>query len=194
MDKKAIKKREIIEKSIGVVFEKGYNASGVKDLADAAGIPKGSIYNYFENKEDYLKEALIYYYEVSNKKQFEFLNDKTLMPLDRIRYFFKYMIDSFEEDDLKKGCLLGKITQEVSGSNESIREITEKIQNDIINAITLNIEEAKQKKQFDSMFESKDLAEFMYNSWQGTLIRIKSTRQRETLDNFYRLLNGVLLK
>ncbi|MGL5767741.1 MAG: TetR/AcrR family transcriptional regulator [Sarcina sp.] len=194
MDKKLIKKREIIEKSIGVIFEKGYNGAGVKDLADAAGIPKGSIYNYFENKEDYLKEALIYYYEVCNRKQFEFLKDQSLKPVERIKAFYKYMIDSFTDEDLKRGCLLGKITQEVSGCNEGIRTVTEEIQNNIIAKLVENIKEAKEKKELSLDINSEELAEFIYNSWQGTLIRIKCTRQRESLNNFYRILNGVLLK
>lgn len=194
MDKKLVKKREIIEKSIGVIFEKGYNGAGVKDLADAAGIPKGSIYNYFENKEDYLKEALIYYYEVCNRKQFEFLEDQSLEPVDRIKAFYKYMIESFSDDDLKRGCLLGKITQEVSGCNEGIKAVTENIQNNIINKISKNIKEAQDKGKLSLNIDGQDLAEFIYDSWQGTLIRIKCTRQRESLQNFYKILEEVLLK
>ncbi|MGL4655078.1 MAG: TetR/AcrR family transcriptional regulator [Sarcina sp.] len=189
-----IKKREIIEKSIGVIFEKGYNGSGVKDLADAAGIPKGSIYNYFENKEDYLKEALIYYYEVSNEGRLQILSDQSLSSVERISKFFEAMIDALEYDDFKRGCLLGKITQEVSGVNESIRKITEEIQNNIIEKIANNIKEAKNQSLIGSTMNEFELAEFIYNSWQGTLIRIKSTRDKKTLDIFYKMLNGVLLK
>jgi TetR/AcrR family transcriptional regulator, transcriptional repressor for nem operon len=78
IDKKTMKKNEIIRKSIHVIFEKGYNGTGVKDLTDAAGIPKGSLYNYFENKEDYLKEALNLYYNEMSQKQFSILSDKNL--------------------------------------------------------------------------------------------------------------------
>ena len=194
MDKKTIKKREIIEKSINVIFEKGYNGAGVKDLANAAGIPKGSIYNYFENKEDYLKEVLKYYYAKSETEQFLILEDKSLMPLDRIRGFFNFMINGFEENDFSKGCFIGKITQEVSGSNEAIRELTEEIQNEIMKKIAKNIKEAKDNNQLNQAVNEDVLAEFIYDSWQGALIRIKATRKRETLDNFYSVLDGVLLK
>lgn len=194
MDKKTIRKREIIEKSIGVIFEKGYNGAGVKDLADAAGIPKGSIYNYFENKEDYLREALIYYYESGADKQFKILNDKNLEATQRIKDFYEYLINSLEDDDFKRGCLLGKITQEVSGVNDLIRELTEEIQNKIIKQIADNLEEAKTKGNINFEDSSVELAEFIYDSWQGTLIRLKATRKRSTLNNFYKILDGVLLK
>lgn len=194
MDKKIIKKREIIEKSIGVIFEKGYNGAGVKDLAQAAGIPKGSIYNYFENKEDYLKEALIYYAEIEHNEQFKFLLDKKLEPLDRIREFYNFMINSFGDDEFKKGCLVGKITQEVSGINDSIKCVTEEIQNNVINMILDNLKEAKEKGALSIGVNELELAEFIYDSWQGTLIRLKSTRNKKTLNSFYKILNEVLLK
>ena len=194
MDKKSIKKREIIEKSIGVIFEKGYNGAGVKDLADAAGIPKGSIYNYFENKQDYLETILIYYYEKSNEEQFKILEDKSLEPLNRIKEFFSFMINGLDEEDFKKGCLLGKITQEVSGVNDEIRKITEELQDKIIDKIAINIKEAKVLKAIEANVNEYVLAEGIYNTWQGTLIRLKSTRKKETLNNFYRVLNEVLLK
>jgi TetR/AcrR family transcriptional regulator, transcriptional repressor for nem operon len=33
------------------LVERGFNAVGVQDITDAAGVPKGSFYNHFESKE-----------------------------------------------------------------------------------------------------------------------------------------------
>ena len=194
MDKRLIKKQEIIRKSIGIMFEKGYHGTGVKDLADAAGIPKGSIYNYFENKEDYLKEALIYYYEVMSKEQFEILEDKSLKAVDRISSFYGFMIKNFNESNFSMGCFIGKVTQEVSGTSELIRETTSILHNDIINKLVKNLKEAKVDNDIKSSMDEFILAEFIFDSWQGTLLRLKASRNKQTLDNFYRVLNEVLLK
>jgi len=195
MDKKTLKKHEIIKKSIGVMFEHGYHGTGVKDLTDAAGIPKGSLYNYFENKEDYVKEALNYYYQEMSKPQFDRLTDSTLMPTERIKQFYSMMIDDMIlENDFCKGCFVGKITQEMSGVNDAIQEVTDHMNHDIIEKIKLNLEEAIEIGEMSSEKDPKALAEFIFNSWHGTLQGIKASRDKKTLENFYNVLVEVLLK
>jgi TetR/AcrR family transcriptional regulator, transcriptional repressor for nem operon len=36
----------------------GYNACGVREIVDAAGVPKGSLYNYFQAKELLARQIL----------------------------------------------------------------------------------------------------------------------------------------
>lgn len=195
MDKKTIKKQEIIKKSIHVMFKNGYNGTGVKDLADAAGIPKGSLYNYFENKEDYAKEALYFYYNEMSKVQFDVLADKNLKPLDRIKNFYGTMIKDFEdESNCKLGCFVGNLTQEMGGVSELLREVTDEIHSDIVRKIKSCLEEAVEKGDLVKGKNIDLFAEFIVSSWQGTLLRIKASKNKEILDTFYKVLVEVLLK
>jgi AcrR family transcriptional regulator len=43
---------EIIDAAIGVFIEKGYAATRLDDVAKRAGIAKGTLYLYFDTKED----------------------------------------------------------------------------------------------------------------------------------------------
>ncbi|QVK16916.1 TetR/AcrR family transcriptional regulator [Mycoplasmatota bacterium] len=194
MDKREQKKNEILEKSINVMYEKGYNGTSVKDLTDAACIPKGSLYNYFENKEDYAKEALTYYYSSMSKEQFDILDNKNLDPLERIKKFYKKMILDVNTDEmLCKGCFVGKIAQEMSGVNDSIQEVISKIEDEIIGKLSKNIYEAQKQNMMHTTTSSQKLAEFIFNSWHGTLIRAKVTRNVKSLEDFYDLLVITLL-
>ena len=76
MDKKQVKKNEILKKSIEVMYLKGYNGTSVQDITDAAGIPKGSFYNYFKNKEHYAVDALRYYFLGGADHPFEIFKNK----------------------------------------------------------------------------------------------------------------------
>jgi len=195
MDKKTLKKREIIEKSFGAMFSYGYHGTSVKDLADAAGIPKGSLYNYFENKEDYVKEALNYYYQETSKPQFDTLVDRSLKPLERIRQFYAMMIKNMGDHDvLFKGCFVGNVTQEMCGINDGIQEVIELIHQSIVDKIKMNLEEAIGIGELSVDKNPEVLAEFIHSSWHGTLLRVKSSRDKKTLDNFYNVLIEVLLK
>ncbi|WP_028551554.1 TetR/AcrR family transcriptional regulator [Paenibacillus sp. UNC451MF] len=47
-----LKKQQIIHTAMGVFKEKGYFAASMKDIAEACGMAKGSIYKIFPSKED----------------------------------------------------------------------------------------------------------------------------------------------
>lgn len=52
------RRRQIIEAALAVFAEKGFNAAKVSDVAARAGVSQGTIYLYFEGKEQLLVQAL----------------------------------------------------------------------------------------------------------------------------------------
>ena len=65
IDKQA-KKQEILKIAMKVFAQKGVANTKMADVADAAGIGKGTIYEYFKSKEDILHEAFNYFVEHLN--------------------------------------------------------------------------------------------------------------------------------
>ena len=53
--RKAARPQEILEAAMGVFAAKGYAGTRMEDIAREAGVTKGTIYLYFENKETVLK-------------------------------------------------------------------------------------------------------------------------------------------
>ena len=53
---KAAKRQEILEAAIAVFLEKGYHGAKMADIAVAAGMGKGTLYEYFPTKEALPKE------------------------------------------------------------------------------------------------------------------------------------------
>ena len=52
-------KKDLILRTALIVFaQEGYHASSVNKIADKANISKGLIYNYFESKEDLLRNII----------------------------------------------------------------------------------------------------------------------------------------
>lgn len=194
MDKKLIKKNEILKNSIDVMLLKGYNGTSVKDITDAARIPKGSFYNYFKDKEHYAVDALYYYFYETSKEKFEILEDKSIKPLERIKNFYKYMIIEFEGSCFKLGCFVGNITQEMGDISTIISEATDNIHKEIVKRIHTCLMEACELKKLNSEVDIKKLANFIVSSWQGALLRMKASKNREDLDDFYEVLVEVLLK
>jgi AcrR family transcriptional regulator len=48
------RKNQILDGAISLFAEKGYHRTTTKDIADAADVSEGTIYNYFDRKEDLL--------------------------------------------------------------------------------------------------------------------------------------------
>ena len=48
----------LFEAALDVFSKQGYRATRLEEVAEAAGVSKGTIYHYFQNKEDLLSQAL----------------------------------------------------------------------------------------------------------------------------------------
>lgn len=192
MDKKEIKKQEIIRNSFHLMHLHGYNGTSVKDITDAAGIPKGSFYNYFDGKENYAKEAI--YYFADHEEYIEILDDQNKQPLERIATLFEKKIADFETGGFKCGCFVGNLTQEMGDISEVIAEATEDFHQELTKKIYHCLKEAKESSDFNSELEIKTIANFIVNSWQGVLLRMKSQHSREPLDDFMEVLENIILK
>ncbi len=57
------RRRQILEAALAVFTRKGFNAAKVSDVAAQAGVSQGTIYWYFDSKEDLLQEALLFFFE-----------------------------------------------------------------------------------------------------------------------------------
>jgi TetR/AcrR family transcriptional repressor of nem operon len=45
-------REEILTAGLATLHGRGFNATSVQDITEAAGVPKGSFYNHFASKED----------------------------------------------------------------------------------------------------------------------------------------------
>lgn len=194
MKNKTERKNEIIRASINLMYLKGYNGTSVKDITDAAGIPKGSFYNYFKDKEQYAIDALVFYQSDMGSEKMLLLTDKNLKPLDRIKEFFIYGIKNARENELKYGCFMGNLTQEMGDISEAISKTSAKLNNQIVQKIYKNLLEAYENKELKKDIDLNMLASFIISAWQGTLLRMKMDADETVLDNFYTMLTEDLLK
>jgi len=52
---------EIIRKGAQLIHSQGYKATGLQQILDVAGIPKGSFYFYFKSKDDFGAAVIDYF-------------------------------------------------------------------------------------------------------------------------------------
>src|SRR3954470_14093464 len=57
-DEDSVKRRQIVDAARSVFLSQGYDAASMGEIARAAGVSKGTLYVYFENKEQ-LFDAIV---------------------------------------------------------------------------------------------------------------------------------------
>lgn len=192
MDSKCLKKKEILKKTIGIMHQKGFNGTGIQEVVQAAGIPKGSFYNYFDSKEDYAIQALLFFFSTIKEGSLKILKDGNIEPAERIKTFYTNSIKHFENNNFKFGCLIGNLTEEMGDISSDISKAAEDIHREIAEAIFACLDEISDKDGKIASIDTMLLANFITNSWQGAMLRMKSSKNRDPLDAFYTVISMIL--
>src|SRR2546428_8288284 len=80
-------REQLLSAGLETLRRKGFNATSVQDITDAAGAPKGSFYNHFESKEALAAEAVRTYVE-KGRERLAILRESKLSPLRRLKKYF----------------------------------------------------------------------------------------------------------
>jgi len=90
----------------------------VADITTAAGVPKGSFYQYFDSKQSYAIELLDDYWSAVEEKHTKVLLDDRYAPLDRIARHFHSIGQDHKQQKYALGCLIGNLGVEIAGAGE----------------------------------------------------------------------------
>ena len=88
------KRREILDAAVRVFADRGLKNSRIADIAIAAGIGKGTIYEYFRNRDEMLVEAFnLFFGELQKKMESELATVDS--PRDKIARSIRLLFDAF---------------------------------------------------------------------------------------------------
>ncbi|WP_435008189.1 TetR family transcriptional regulator C-terminal domain-containing protein [Tundrisphaera lichenicola] len=184
----------LLEAGKKTFLEKGYNNSGLESILQAAGVPKGSFYHYFGSKEEFGLRVLERFASCYDENLSRYLSDASVPPLDRLRNYFEAVCERLESDQCRKGCLVGNLSQEMADQSETFRARLEEIFESRVDRYAACLREAQQAGEIGLDLDVRELAEFWMNSWQGAVLRAKSTRSTAPLRIFLSVMFGNILQ
>lgn len=90
---KELKRQHIMGSALNVFLRKGYRETKMKDIAEEAGIGKGTIYEYFGSKEDL---GVKLYEWINIIAETQMINELSMIddPLERLRLYVLYIMDT----------------------------------------------------------------------------------------------------
>jgi TetR/AcrR family transcriptional repressor of nem operon len=184
----------LVQAGLRTIHSAGYGATGIQSVVEHAGVPKGSFYNHFASKEAFGAEVIDAYSARAQATMQTFLTDTSAAPLDRLRAYFADRIDAFRQNKFARGCLLGNFSAEAADHSALLRgKLAEHFAawNGLIESC---IEEAQLQGVVDKAIPAHVLAGFIFNAWEGALLRMRVEQSDEPLRAFERVVFEHLLR
>ena len=156
-----------------MLMEQGYHGTGIKEVLDAVGIPKGSFYNYFGSKEQFGAEVIAHYIEPFIRQLNEHLRTPGLDALSGLRRYFDVLIGELEAKSFQGGCLLGNLMGEIGDTSEVCRQALAHSVRRYRDCLKKGLSRAQREGTVRTDLSAEEMADFLVDAWQGALLRMK---------------------
>ncbi len=163
----------LIETGAAAMLDKGYHAAGLNQILSAAGVPKGSFYYYFKSKEDLGVAIINHFAETSAARMEQYLGDRAMSPLARLRAFFTVSRIYYEADNCRHGCLICKLGTELAAASDDMREALRRAIHTRLKLIAGCIHDGQAAGEITTACDPETLAIFLYNAWSGAIVQMQ---------------------
>jgi TetR/AcrR family transcriptional regulator, transcriptional repressor for nem operon len=165
-------RERVLDAGFALFSTSGFNATGVKEIAERARVPKGSFYTYFESK-DALGCAVIERQAQQAKDKIQRLLEDDDQPVERLRRHFRDLSQELIESKFVVSCLIGRFSAEVSGQSDSMRERLAETFQRWSAALARVVEQAARQGLLAEGLDPKEVADFLLAAWEGAVLRAR---------------------
>jgi TetR/AcrR family transcriptional repressor of nem operon len=183
----------LLDEGLKVVLSQGYSGASVRDIVQAAGVPQGSFTNHFTSKEAFAQEVLERYFSIVRSNIDKTLRNDSRPPLRRLRAWFDVQIAFLKGAEFRSGCLIGNFSIEASDQSELIRERLAGMFRDIVDSIVYCLKAAVDAGELSASTDVREVASFLYSSWQGAILQSKVDLSIKSLERFKKVLFSQIL-
>jgi TetR/AcrR family transcriptional regulator, transcriptional repressor for nem operon len=183
----------LIEVGLTLMRSHGYGATGLKEILDAADVPKGSFYHYFGSKEAFTTAVLARYATLEGQHAQEVLGNTRQAPLKRLRRYFEDLIRTAGQSAPIQGCLMGSLSLEVARASQVLQGCLSSNFAHWQVGVASVLREAVERGDLPRSTKPEILAGFVLNSWEGALLRSQADKSDAPLKNFLHYIFEQLL-
>lgn len=186
-EEQARRRKEIFNASVHLFLEKGFNETSMREIAEAAGIGKSTLYDYFHTKDD----ILLSFVEDELQKltqRIEEITERDIAALEKLRLMmFAYMdyLATNEDFFMKLSLEVQRLAQQ---SLERIQRKRHALQDKVRHMIEEGIREGS-FRPVDSLLATRVIFNALTPAVYST--RPSGSRQQMMEDAFTLLLKGI---
>jgi len=187
-------KGKILSAGARLVWQKGFNDTGLQEILREAGVPKGSFYYYFDSKESFGLELIDVYIAFFERELDGIMLDRSKGGLVRIKAFLDFFKMILEKENYTGGCPLGNLALEMGDINERFAEGISRGFDEIESKILGCINDAIKSGDVPESVDAEAAASFILNSWEGAIVRVKVDKSLTPLDLLEDFIFNKILK
>src|SRR5580704_14537855 len=135
-------KTRFLDAALHVIRAKGYSATRLEDICEAAGLTKGSFFHHFDSKEALALAAADYWIEGTGALFASAAYHAPADPVDRLLAYVDLRKSLLMGELPDFTCLVGTMVQEVYDTHPSLREACNRSISDHAATLVPDIEEA----------------------------------------------------
>jgi TetR/AcrR family transcriptional repressor of lmrAB and yxaGH operons len=94
----------IVNAAVMLFRQRGFSATGINEISDVSGAPKGSLYHYFPEGKDQIGEAAVRLAGNRVSNTFKQLFDKHSSASSMVRAYGRLLAGWMSESDFRDGC------------------------------------------------------------------------------------------
>ena len=167
-------KTRLLNAALQVIRTKGYSATRVEDICEAAGVTKGSFFHHFDSKEELAIAAADYWSEMTSALFASAPYHAPQDPLDRVLAYVDFRKALLQGEVPDFTCLVGTMTQEIYDTHPAILEACEHSISGHAATLVPDIEAAMKQRGIAADWTAGSLALHTQAVIQGAFILAKA--------------------
>lgn len=171
-------------------WERGYEATSIRDLAQAMGLTTASVYNAFGDKRAVYRRALDFYIARSFYDRVGRFESKP--PIQAVKAFFEEIIDRSLGDEKRKGCMLVNSALEVAPHDEEFQRVVADVLVQVESFFLRCVQRGQKDGSVSDRQAASDLAGTLLSTLLGIRVLARTRPERELLAGLFKPVISML--
>jgi TetR/AcrR family transcriptional repressor of nem operon len=167
-------KTKFLDAALRVIRAKGYQATTLDDVCEAAGLTKGSFFHHFDSKEALALAAADHFAAMAESAFAAAPYRKAADPLDRVLGYVDFRASIMRGELPDFTCLLGMMVQEAYETHPAIRKACDRHISDHAKTVAADLAEAKRRHAPRAPWDPESMALYTQAVIQGAFILAKA--------------------
>ncbi|UWM78836.1 TetR/AcrR family transcriptional regulator (plasmid) [Rhizobium sp. WSM4643] len=181
---------KVLELAVEQFWERGYETTSIRDLAQAMGLTTASIYNAFGDKRAVYRRALDFYVERSFGDRVGRFESKP--PRQAINAFFSEIIERSLADTKRKGCMLVNSALEVAPHDEEFQRVVASVLVQVEAFFLRCVERGQEDGSIGRSQRAADLAGTLLGTLLGIRVLARARPEKELLEGLIKPVFALL--
>lgn len=164
---------DVLDRAMALFWHKGYEATSIQDLVEAAGINRASMYGSFGDKRGLFIAVLDHYLARVNGERLAILC-RSGSAIAAIAAFFEAIIDASQGSERHLGCLITNTLTEVAPSDPEIAAKLQASLDRVEQAFGQAIRRGQEAGEIPRDRKVRSLARFLVATAQGVRVLARS--------------------